>query len=46
MDAPKVLADIVESVAAAIYVDLNYDLKKFWKVCSYVRTYLNLLYLM
>ncbi|KAK9938604.1 hypothetical protein M0R45_015332 [Rubus argutus] len=31
MDAPKVLADIVESVAAAIYVDLNYDLKKFWK---------------
>jgi dsRNA-specific ribonuclease len=31
--APKILADIVESVAAAIYVDVNYDLQKFWVVC-------------
>ncbi|KAJ4951630.1 hypothetical protein NE237_028462 [Protea cynaroides] len=30
--APKILADIVESVAAAVYVDCNYDLKALWKV--------------
>lgn len=28
----KVLADVVESVAAAVYVDLNYDLEMLWKV--------------
>ncbi|GKV39598.1 hypothetical protein SLEP1_g47349 [Rubroshorea leprosula] len=28
--APKVLADIVESIAAAIYVDVNFDLQKLW----------------
>ncbi|XP_050109230.1 ribonuclease 3-like protein 2 isoform X2 [Malus sylvestris] len=28
--APKVLADMVESVAAAMYVDLNFDLEKLW----------------
>ncbi|KAM7504214.1 hypothetical protein LguiB_003118 [Lonicera macranthoides] len=28
--APKVLADIVESVAAALYVDCNFDLQKLW----------------
>ena len=32
--APKVLADIVESLAAAIYVDLNFDLEKLWMVCT------------
>ncbi|XP_043691484.1 ribonuclease 3-like protein 2 [Telopea speciosissima] len=30
--SPKILADIVESVAAAVYVDCNYDLKALWKV--------------
>ncbi|KAK4275875.1 hypothetical protein QN277_018889 [Acacia crassicarpa] len=30
--APKVLADIVESVAAAVYVDVNYDLHMFWGI--------------
>lgn len=30
--APKVLADIVESVAAAVYVDCNFDLKAMWVV--------------
>ncbi|RHN69976.1 putative ribonuclease III [Medicago truncatula] len=30
--APKVLADVVESVAAAVYVDLDFDLKKLWVV--------------
>ncbi|KAJ4949997.1 hypothetical protein NE237_026829 [Protea cynaroides] len=30
--APKILADIVESVAAAVYVDCNYDLKALWAV--------------
>ncbi|XP_015581042.1 ribonuclease 3-like protein 2 isoform X2 [Ricinus communis] len=28
--APKVLADIVESVAAAVYVDVNFDLQRLW----------------
>ncbi|GAB4849660.1 hypothetical protein Ancab_004455 [Ancistrocladus abbreviatus] len=30
--APKVLADIVESVAAAVYVDCDFDLKALWHV--------------
>lgn len=34
--APKILADIVESVAAAIYVDLNFDLEKLWMVCIFI----------
>ncbi|CAJ1971424.1 unnamed protein product [Sphenostylis stenocarpa] len=29
--APKVLADIVESIAGAIYVDLGYDLEELWR---------------
>lgn len=28
--APKILADIVESVAAAVYVDVDLDLQTFW----------------
>lgn len=38
--APKVLADIVESVAAALYVDCNFDLHTTWEVS------LHLLFLM
>jgi dsRNA-specific ribonuclease len=30
--APKILADIVESVAAAVYVDVDFDLQTFWVV--------------
>ncbi|KAG1358626.1 Ribonuclease 3-like protein 2 [Cocos nucifera] len=30
--APKVLADIVESIAAAVYIDCGFDLKLLWKV--------------
>ncbi|KAJ7963764.1 Ribonuclease 3-like protein 2 [Quillaja saponaria] len=30
--APKVLADIVESVAAAILVDVNFDLQRLWVI--------------
>ncbi|XP_042374789.1 ribonuclease 3-like protein 2 [Zingiber officinale] len=30
--APKVLADIVESFAAAVYIDCDYNLETFWKV--------------
>ncbi|XP_015637413.1 ribonuclease 3-like protein 2 isoform X3 [Oryza sativa Japonica Group] len=29
--APKVLADIVEAIAAAVYVDCKFDLEKLWK---------------
>ncbi|KAL0362852.1 UNVERIFIED_CONTAM: Ribonuclease 3-like protein 2, partial [Sesamum calycinum] len=32
--APKVLADIVESVAAAVYVDCNFDLQSMWLIIS------------
>ncbi|MCI00227.1 ribonuclease 3-like protein 2, partial [Trifolium medium] len=28
--APKILADVMESVAAAVYVDVDFDLKKLW----------------
>lgn len=34
MKAPKVLADIVESIAAAVYVDLGFDLQALWEVYS------------
>ncbi|XP_050215535.1 ribonuclease 3-like protein 2 [Mercurialis annua] len=30
--APKVLADIVESVAAAVYVDVGFDLQRLWVI--------------
>ncbi|KAJ6819856.1 ribonuclease 3-like protein 2 [Iris pallida] len=30
--APKVLADVVESIAAAVYVDCGFNLEKLWKV--------------
>ncbi|KQK19244.1 hypothetical protein BRADI_1g47117v3 [Brachypodium distachyon] len=30
--APKVLADIVEAIAAAVYMDCKSDIEKFWKV--------------
>ncbi|KAM3192753.1 hypothetical protein ACQJBY_069760 [Aegilops geniculata] len=29
--APKVLADMVEAIAAAVYVDCNFNLEKLWK---------------
>ncbi|KAK8479463.1 hypothetical protein V6N13_134092 [Hibiscus sabdariffa] len=32
MKAPKVLADIVEAVAAAVYVDVGSDLETLWKI--------------
>ncbi|XP_019194385.1 PREDICTED: ribonuclease 3-like protein 2 isoform X1 [Ipomoea nil] len=32
MKAPKVLADIVESIAAAVYVDCDFDLKELWVI--------------
>ncbi|KAJ8471148.1 hypothetical protein OPV22_025491 [Ensete ventricosum] len=32
VEAPKVLADIIESIAAAVFVDCNFDLELLWKV--------------
>lgn len=32
--APKVLADIVEAIAAAVYADSNFDLEMLWKVLA------------
>ncbi|XP_043689346.1 ribonuclease 3-like protein 2 [Telopea speciosissima] len=32
VEAPKILAGIVESIAAAVYVDCNYDFKALWEV--------------
>lgn len=34
--APKVLADIVESIAAAVYVDLGFDLPRLWLVIKHL----------
>ncbi|CAN6342540.1 unnamed protein product [Urochloa humidicola] len=34
--APKVLADIVESITAAVYVDCKFDLEKLWKVTRWL----------
>ncbi|CAL9241837.1 unnamed protein product [Arabidopsis halleri] len=31
--APKVLADIVESIAGAVYIDVDFDVQRFWEVC-------------
>lgn len=33
--APKVLADLFESLAGAVYVDVNFDLQRLWVVCVY-----------
>ncbi|XP_058745048.1 ribonuclease 3-like protein 2 [Vicia villosa] len=30
--APKILADIIESIAAAVYVDVDFDLKRLWVI--------------
>ncbi|CAH8353362.1 unnamed protein product [Eruca vesicaria subsp. sativa] len=30
--APKVLADLVESIAGAVYIDVNFDLQRFWVI--------------
>ncbi|CAA7031645.1 unnamed protein product [Microthlaspi erraticum] len=30
--APKVLADLVESLAGAVYIDLNFDLQRLWVI--------------
>ncbi|CAI0436351.1 unnamed protein product [Linum tenue] len=32
MKAPKVLADIVESIAAAVYADVGFNLETLWKI--------------
>ncbi|KAL4180911.1 hypothetical protein AMTRI_Chr12g268470 [Amborella trichopoda] len=32
MKAPKVLADVVESIAGAVFVDCDYNLQKLWDV--------------
>ncbi|KAJ3694480.1 hypothetical protein LUZ60_009960 [Juncus effusus] len=34
MKAPKVLADIVESIAGAVFIDSNFNLEITWKVMS------------
>lgn len=34
--APKILADIVESVAAAVYVDCGFDLQALWVVFRHI----------
>uniref|UniRef100_N1QU24 Ribonuclease 3-like protein 2 n=1 Tax=Aegilops tauschii TaxID=37682 RepID=N1QU24_AEGTA len=34
--APKVLADIVEAIAAAVYVDCDFNLEKLWKVTRFL----------
>ena len=36
MSAPKVLADIVESLLGAVYVDTNKCYETVWKVCVYM----------
>lgn len=33
--APKVLADIIESLSAAVYIDCNFNLEIMWKVSFY-----------
>ncbi|XP_075668451.1 ribonuclease 3-like protein 2 isoform X1 [Castanea sativa] len=38
----KILADIVESLAAAIYDDLKFNLQKFWENSSLVVLYLKI----
>ncbi|KAJ1262229.1 hypothetical protein BS78_09G091000 [Paspalum vaginatum] len=34
--APKVLADIVEAIASAVYIDCKFDLEKLWKVTRWL----------
>ncbi|CAE6219221.1 unnamed protein product [Arabidopsis arenosa] len=30
--APKVLGDIVESIAGAVYIDVDFDVQRFWEI--------------
>lgn len=30
---PKLLSDLVQSVAGAVYIDMNFDVKRLWEVC-------------
>ncbi|KAG7532659.1 Double-stranded RNA-binding domain, partial [Arabidopsis thaliana x Arabidopsis arenosa] len=30
--APEVLADIVESIAGAVYIDVDFDVQRFWEI--------------
>ncbi|XP_023637266.1 ribonuclease 3-like protein 3 isoform X2 [Capsella rubella] len=30
--APKAFADIIESIAAAVYIDVNYDVQRLWEI--------------
>ncbi|ESQ39618.1 hypothetical protein EUTSA_v10000947mg [Eutrema salsugineum] len=30
---PAILGDIVESVAGAVYIDVNYDVRRLWEIC-------------
>lgn len=34
MKAPKLLADIVEAAAAAVYIDCGFNLKRLWGVSA------------
>lgn len=36
MKAPKILADIVESVMGAVYVDCGFDVNAFWVVSLFL----------
>lgn len=38
--APKILADIVESIAAAVYVDVDFDLQRLWVVYFFSNQFL------
>lgn len=40
MKAPKVLADIVEAVVAALFIDLQFDFNATWKVCTITYVFL------
>ncbi|XP_020888981.1 ribonuclease 3-like protein 3 [Arabidopsis lyrata subsp. lyrata] len=32
VEAPKVLGDIVESIAGAVYIDVDFDVQRFWEI--------------
>jgi len=40
--APKILADTLESIAATVFIDVNYDVKRLWEVCVYLMWFLSL----
>ncbi|CAH2046366.1 unnamed protein product [Thlaspi arvense] len=35
-NAPRILGDVIETVAGAIYIDVNFDVRRLWEICRFL----------